>query len=192
MANWAMSRLSGVKIHDFGTTYKAYRREIIQQLPLYGEMHRFIPALASAYGASICEVPIKNIVRPQGESHYGISRTFRVFFDLITIRFLLKYMYRPLHLFGTAGMSSMIIGSGIALWLMITKVLWHDAIMDKHGPLLIFAAVLIVSGVQLLALGLLGDLQVRNFQEPVRRVPYTVAHVLKAQSLEHPVNEPQE
>jgi glycosyltransferase involved in cell wall biosynthesis len=78
IANWAMSRLSGVKIHDFGTTYKAYRREIIQQLPLYGELHRFIPALASWYGASICEIPIKNIVRPKGNSHYGISRTFRV------------------------------------------------------------------------------------------------------------------
>jgi glycosyltransferase involved in cell wall biosynthesis len=189
MANWAMSRLSGVKIHDFGTTYKAYRREIIQQLPLYGEMHRFIPALASWYGASICEVPIKNIVRPQGESHYGISRTFRVFFDLITIRFLLKYMYRPLHLFGTAGMLSMLTGSAIGLWLMLTKLLWHVGIMATHGPLLIFAAVLIVSGVQLLALGLLGDLQVRNFQEPARRVPYTVAHVLRAQGQEHPVNE---
>ncbi|HJX83236.1 MAG TPA: glycosyltransferase family 2 protein [Candidatus Angelobacter sp.] len=189
MANWAMSKLSGVKIHDFGTTYKAYRREIIQQLPLYGEMHRFIPALASWYGASICEVPIKNIVRPTGDSHYGISRTFRVFFDLITIRFLLKYMYRPLHLFGTAGMLSMLAGSGIALWLMLTKLIWHVGIMDTHGPLLIFAAVLIVSGVQLLALGLLGDLQVRNFQEPARRVPYTVAHVLRAQGQEHPVNE---
>ncbi|MGZ4846107.1 MAG: glycosyltransferase family 2 protein, partial [Candidatus Angelobacter sp.] len=86
IANWAMSKLSGVQIHDFGTTYKAYRREIIQQLPLYGELHRFIPALASWYGASICEIPIKNIVRPKGNSHYGISRTFRVFFDLITIR----------------------------------------------------------------------------------------------------------
>ena len=192
MANWAMSKLSGVKIHDFGTTYKAYRREIIQQLPLYGEMHRFIPALASWYGASICEVPIKNIVRPQGESHYGISRTFRVFFDLITIRFLLKYMYRPLHLFGTAGMVSMLVGSGIALWLLITKIIWHTPVMSEHGPLLISAAVLLVSGVQLLALGLLGDLQVRNFQEPTRRVPYTVAHVLKSQSQEHPVNESQE
>lgn len=193
MANWTMSKLSGVEIHDFGTTYKAYRREIIQQLPLYGEMHRFIPALASWYGATICEVPIKNIVRPQGESHYGISRTFRVFFDLITIRFLLKYMYRPLHLFGGAGMISLASGSMIAVWLMLSKLLGQGPIMDKHAPLLIFAAVLIVAGVQLLALGLLGDLQVRNFQEPSsRRVPYTIAHVLKSQSQEHTVNESQE
>src|SRR5258708_8575172 len=163
MANWAMSKLSGVKIHDFGTTYKAYRREIIQQLPLYGEMHRFIPALASWYGASICEVPIKNIVRPQGESHYGISRTFRVFFDLITIRFLLKYMYRPLHLFGTAGMASMMIGSALALWLVVSKILWHTPFIDWHLPVLLASAVLIVSGVQLLALGLLRDLQLPTF-----------------------------
>jgi glycosyltransferase involved in cell wall biosynthesis len=89
--------LRRVDIHDFGTTFKAYRREVIQNIPLYGEMHRFIPALASWYGASICEIPIKNVNRERGKSHYGIGRTFRVFFDLLTIRFLLKYMSRPLH-----------------------------------------------------------------------------------------------
>jgi glycosyltransferase involved in cell wall biosynthesis len=189
IANWTMAKLSGVNIHDFGTTYKAYRREIIQQMPLYGELHRFIPALASQYGASICEIPIKNIVRPKGASHYGISRTFRVFFDLITIRFLLKYMYRPSHLFGTAGVLSVATGLAVSLSLMASKLFWHQSIMGEHGPLLVFAAVLIVSGVQLLALGLLGDLQVRNSQEPVRRVPYTIAQVLRSQSQEQAVNE---
>ena len=189
IANWLMAKLSGVNIHDFGTTFKAYRREIIQQMPLYGELHRFIPALASWYGASICEVPIKNIVRPKGASHYGISRTFRVFFDLITIRFLLKYMYRPSHLFGTAGLLSVATGLGVSAWLMLSKLLWRENVMGEHGPLLVFAAVLIVSGVQLLALGLLGDLQVRNFQEPARRVPYTIAQVLRSQSQEQAVNE---
>jgi glycosyltransferase involved in cell wall biosynthesis len=189
IANWAMARLSGVRIHDFGTTYKAYRREIIQQLPLYGELHRFIPALASWYGASICEIPIKNIVRPKGESHYGLSRTFRVFFDLITIRFLLKYMYRPLHLFGSVGTVSLMAGLGIAFWLMLSKALWHVNVFDQHGPLLVFGSVLILFGGQMLALGLLGDLQVRNFQEPARRVPYTVAHVLRSQGQEQAVNE---
>jgi len=189
VANWMMSKLSGVDIHDFGTTFKAYRREIIQQLPLYGELHRFIPALASWYGASICEIPIKNIVRPKGNSHYGLSRTIRVFFDLITIRFLLKYMYRPLHLFGTVGALSIMGGLGISTWLMVSKFVWHQAIWGEHGPLLIFAAVLMVCGVQLLALGLLGDLQVRNFQEPARRVPYTVAQVLRSHSAEQAVNE---
>src|ERR1700719_3108292 len=89
-ANWLMAKLSGVPIHDFGTTFKAYRREIIQNIPLYGEMHRFIPALASGYGPSICETPISNPARESGRSHYGLGRTFRVIFDLLTIRFLLK------------------------------------------------------------------------------------------------------
>jgi glycosyltransferase involved in cell wall biosynthesis len=102
-ANWLMARLSGVDIHDFGTTFKVYRREVIQNIPLYGEMHRFIPALASWYGASICEIPIKNVNRERGKSHYGIGRTFGVFCDLMTIRFLLKYMSSPLHFFGGAG-----------------------------------------------------------------------------------------
>src|ERR1700727_644627 len=91
-ANWLMAKLSGVNIHDFGTTFKAYRGDLLRQLPLYGEMPRFIPAIASAYGASICEIPIQISHRKHGESHYNISRTFRVFFDLMTIRFLLRYM----------------------------------------------------------------------------------------------------
>ena len=94
-ANWLMAKLSGVDIHDFGTTFKAYRRDILEQVPLYGELHRFIPALASWHGASIFEVPIKNVNRERGASHYGISRTFRVFFDLMTIRFLLQYLVAP-------------------------------------------------------------------------------------------------
>jgi len=111
-ANWAMSKLSGVELHDFGTTYKAYTRELIEDIPLYGEgLHRFIPALASWYGARICEVPIVNIDREGGTSHYGISRTIRVFFDLITIRFLLKYMMRPLHFFGGIGMGGIGVGA---------------------------------------------------------------------------------
>src|SRR5437588_3143195 len=116
-ANWAMAKLSGVDIHDFGTTFKAYRSDILKQIPLYGELHRFIPALASWLGASICEVPIKNVNRERGTSHYGISRTFRVIFDLLTIRFLLKYLTRPLHFFGSLGLVSFTTGSVIAFYL---------------------------------------------------------------------------
>lgn len=189
-ANWAMSKLSGVRLHDFGTTFKAYRAELLDQVPLYGEMHRFIPALASWYGATICEIPIKNIVRPQGASHYGISRTFRVFFDLMTIRFLLKYMTRPLHFFGRFGIMGLLSGLLIALYLMVAKVVYNVHVMDQHGPLLVFATVLIVSGVQLLALGLLGDLQVRHFHEPASALPYRVAKVIRSeQNAESEVNE---
>src|SRR3954467_8470651 len=130
IANWLMAKLSGVDIHDFGTTYKAYRADIIKQIPLYGELHRFIPALASWLGASIVEIPIKNINRERGASHYGISRTFRVFFDLITIRFLLRYLSRPLHFFGTLGAVGILVGSGIATWLAVVKLISHVDVMD--------------------------------------------------------------
>src|SRR5579883_2837663 len=179
-ANWLMAKLSGVDIHDFGTTFKAYRRDLLKQIPLYGELHRFIPALASAYGATICEIPIRNVNRERGESHYGISRTFRVFFDLITIRFLLKYMSRPLHFFGSFGALGSLAGGVIALWMIWEKFVGHVHVMDEHGPLLVFAAVLIVAGVQLIALGLLGELQVRHFHEPTKRAPYTVDRVLRS------------
>src|SRR5689334_932130 len=187
-ANWLMAKLSGVDIHDFGTTFKAYRREIINQVPLYGELHRFIPALASWYGASICEIPIRNVNRERGASHYGISRTLRVFFDLITIRFLLRYLSRPLHFFGAFGSTGIISGSLIALWLASQKVLHNANVMDAHGPLLVFAAVLIVAGVQLLALGLLGEMQVRHYHEPARRAPYSVDRILRSHTGE-PVND---
>src|SRR6202789_3355815 len=154
IANWLMAKLSGVDIHDFGTTFKAYRREVIQNIPLYGEMHRFIPALASWYGASICEVPIRNVNRERGKSHYGISRTFRVFFDLITIRFLLRYLSRPLHFFGTFGLLSMFGGSGIVAWLGAEKFLRHVPVMGAHGPLMMAALGLLLGGLNLLAIGL--------------------------------------
>ena len=189
-ANWLMAKLSGVSIHDFGTTFKAYRREVLEQVPLYGELHRFIPALASWYGASIVEVPIRNVNRERGASHYGISRTFRVFFDLITIRFLLRYLARPLHFFGTLGMLSILGGSGVAGWLLVEKFLHHADVMTQHGPLMIFSAVMPLAGLNLLAVGLLGEMQVRHYHEPTRRAPYSVDRLLRAQSSEeHTISE---
>ena len=189
IANWTMAKLSGVDIHDFGTTFKAYRREILEQVPLYGELHRFIPALASWHGASICEVPIRNVNRERGVSHYGISRTFRVFFDLITIRFLLRYLSRPLHFFGTGGMLSIFAGSGIAVWLMAQKLLHHTDVVAAHGPLMLFGAVLLVLGMNLLAIGLLGEMQVRHYHSPLRRAPYSVDRILRTESEESTIQE---
>jgi len=188
-ANWMMAKLSGVPIHDFGTTFKAYRRDILEQVPLYGELHRFIPALASWHGASICEVPIRNVNRERGVSHYGISRTFRVFFDLITIRFLLRYLARPLHFFGSFGMLSIFAGSGVSGWLIIQKYLHHTDVMEQHGPMIVFGAVLLLAGLNLLAVGLLGEMQVRHYYEPSRRAPYSVDRVLRSQSEEHTITE---
>jgi hypothetical protein len=184
-ANWLMAKLSGVEIHDFGTTFKAYRREVIQNIPLYGEMHRFIPALASWYGATICEIPIKNGHREHGKSHYGIGRTFRVFFDLLTIRFLLKYMSRPLHFFGSFGALSILAGGACAIWLLALKLLdFSRPVMHHHAPLFVIGSVLIVSGIQLLAIGLLGELLVRHYYTTQDRTPYAVQSLIRSRSSE--------
>ena len=180
VANWMMAKLSGVDIHDFGTTFKVYRREIIKDIRLYGEMHRFIPALAAFNGAKIVEVPIKNIVRPGGKSHYGISRTLRVFFDLLTIRFLLRYMTRPLHFFGPAGLLGMITGGGILTVLFAKKVLFGTSIFVQHGPLLILGMMLSLFGVQLLAMGLVGELLMRTHFESRVEPMYRVERVTGA------------
>jgi len=186
-ANWLMAKLSGVDIHDFGTTFKAYRSEVIHNIPLYGEMHRFIPALAAWYGASICEIPIKNVNRERGKSHYGIGRTFRVFFDLMTIRFLIKYMGRPLHFFGSIGALGLLSGGAISFSLMVLKLMHlHESIMDQHGPLLVLGGVLIVSGIQLLAIGLLGELEVRHFFSAAHPTPYTIDRIVRSRATQEP------
>ncbi|MGD0522429.1 MAG: glycosyltransferase family 2 protein [Terracidiphilus sp.] len=184
-ANWLMAWLSGVDIHDFGTTFKAYRREVIQNIPLYGEMHRFIPALASWYGASICEIPIKYVNRERGKSHYGIGRTFSVFFDLLTIRFLLRYMSRPLHFFGGFGALGILAGSTISAVLLGMKLLNpRQSLMELHGPMFVIGAVLIVAGIQMLAIGLLGELQVRHFHASQQHAPYAIDRIVRLDSPE--------
>lgn len=184
IANRLMAALSGVPIHDFGTTFKAYRREIIQSIPLYGEMHRFIPALASWYGASICEIPISNSARSTGKSHYGLSRTFRVLFDLLTIRFLLRYMTRPLHFFGPIAAAGIFSGSALAVFLLVLKISTHAAVHSDHAPLFTIASVLILAGIQVMGIGLLGELQVRHFHTADRRAPYAIDRVLRLRSSE--------
>jgi glycosyltransferase involved in cell wall biosynthesis len=177
-ANWLMAKLSGVAIHDFGTTFKAYRREVIKEIPLYGELHRFIPALASWHGAKVVEVPIRNIERPQGRSHYGISRTTRVLFDLITIRFLLRYLTRPLHFFGPAGLAGLAGGAGILAWLLVEKVVYGSHLFLEHGPIMLLGMMLVLFGVQLLAIGLLGELVMRTYFEAHRQPVYRVERVM--------------
>ncbi len=178
VANWLMAKLSGVPIHDFGTTFKAYRRETIKDIRLYGELHRFIPALAAWNGAKVVEVPIRNIVRPLGHSHYGLSRTLRVLFDLITMRFLLRYMTRPLHFFGPAGLVGLVAGSAIMLFLFLEKVFYGVHLFVAHGPLLVLGMMLCLFGFQLLAVGLVGELLMRTHFEVNRQPLYRVERVL--------------
>jgi len=183
VANWMMAKLSGVPIHDFGTTFKVYRRDVIKDVPLYGEMHRFIPALAAWNGAKIAEVPIQNIVRSGGKSHYGLSRTLRVLFDIITIRFLLRYMTRPLHFFGPPGLLGVAAGTGIMLALFLQKVFWHASIFVQHGPLLLLGMMLCLFGVQLLAVGLVGELLMRTHFESRENPVYRIERVTGAKGL---------
>jgi glycosyltransferase involved in cell wall biosynthesis len=182
IANWLMSKLSGVKIHDFGTTFKVYRKDTIKQIRLYGEMHRFIPALASWNGATIVEVPIKNIERPGGRSHYGLSRTIRVLFDLLTIRFLLKYVTRPLHFFGPIGLLSTTAGFAIMVWMLAKKAIYGIDLFDVHGPLMLLGAVLILAGVQLISSGLIGEMLSRIYFESQGKPIYAIEKIIKSKN----------
>lgn len=183
IANGLMARASGVAIHDFGTTFKAYRREVLKRIPLYGQMHRFIPAMASMEGALIAEVPIEDQPRASGQSHYGLSRTFRVMFDLLTIRLLVRYLSRPLHFFGGMGAAMMVIAMALATWLLAKKLVWREDIFIQNGPMLLFAAVMFLGGIQFLGLGLLGDLFARLYYAPYERRIYSVAEVYRKEFL---------
>ncbi len=178
VANWMMAKLSGVDIHDFGTTFKVYRRETIKDIRLYGELHRFIPALAAWNGAKVTEVPIRNVVRPGGKSHYGISRTVRVFFDLLTIRFLLRYMTRPLHFFGPPGILASLGGSGILLFLLFEKIAFGTQLFQEHGPLLVLGMMLFLFGLQVLAVGLIGELLMRTHFEGREKPIYRIERIV--------------
>jgi glycosyltransferase involved in cell wall biosynthesis len=175
IANWLMAKLSGVSLHDFGTTFKAYRAPVIKRIRLYGDLHRFIPALASWGGARIAEVPIANIPRPQNASHYGLSRTWRVAADLITVRFLLRYVTRPLHFFGPIGFASVTGGALGGSWILATKLVTGAPVFLEHGPLLLLSAVLVQTGIVLIGLGLLAELLTRIYMDGRHRRIYTVA-----------------
>src|SRR5436305_9748882 len=177
VANWMMAKLSGIELHDFGTTFKAYRREIIQEIQLYGELHRFIPALAGSSGAKIAEVPIENPHRKNGRSNYGIGRTIRVFLDLMIVKFLLDYSTRPLQFFGFLGICGASAGMAIAAYLGIDKLLHHTDAISEHGPLMLLAVVLFLSGVQLLSLGLLGEITSRTYYESQNKSIYALREV---------------
>ncbi len=177
IANWMMAKLSGVKVHDFGTTFKAYRREIIQNLPLYGELHRFIPALAAWSGARTTEIPINNPPRQNGKSNYGLSRTLHVFLDLLSTKFLLDYSTRPMHFFGFYGLLLTGVGGFIGCSLAFKKLVLHKAIMLQNGPLLFTATLLILVGVQLLCLGLLAEILSRTYYESQGKPIYAVREI---------------
>jgi glycosyltransferase involved in cell wall biosynthesis len=181
VANRLMARASGVPIHDFGTTFKAYRREVLEKIPIYGQMHRFLPAMASVEGALIAEIPIEDKPRVNGKSHYGLSRTFRVMFDILTIRLIVRHFSRPLHFFGGIGAVMIALAATLASWLLFKKLYWRENIFIQNGPMLLFAAVMFLGGIQFLGLGLLGDLFTRLYYAPEQRNIYNVARVFRSE-----------
>jgi glycosyltransferase involved in cell wall biosynthesis len=177
-ANWLMSKASGIELRDFGTTFKAYRAEVLKDVHLYGDLHRFIPALASFYGARVAEVPIRNTARASGASHYGLGRTFRVLFDILTIRFLLQYFTRPMHFFGAIGLIGTALGSVMLGYCMVVKLFWRLDIIAEHGPLMIAGALLLLAGLMMFSTGLIGELLIRTYFESQNRRIYAVRDIL--------------
>ncbi len=177
VANWLMAKASGIELRDFGTTFKAYKAEVLKDVNLYGELHRFIPALASFYGARIVEVPIRSTQRAAGNSHYGIGRTFRVLFDILTIKFLLKYFTRPMHFFGLLGLAGTTFGGGILGFLAVKKLLGYEIVME-HGPLMIAGGLLLLGGLMMFSTGLIGEMMMRTYFESQDRRIYAVREIL--------------
>lgn len=178
LANALMAYVSGVQMRDFGSTFKAYRREALQNLKLYGELHRFIPALASRFGARMAEIPVQWGQRHAGKSHYGLSRTWRVLLDVIAIKFLLSYSAKPLRLFGSIGILCLGIGGLLAVITLLLRIL---ADFDITGnPLLIISALFFIMGVQFITNGLLAEMITRTYYEggAVKRI-YTVREVVE-------------
>lgn len=178
IANWLMARASGVDLRDFGTTFKAYRGEVLKDVHLYGELHRFIPALASFYGARVAEVPIRNTPRAAGDSHYGLGRTFRVLFDILTIKFLLKYFTRPMHFFGTLGLAGTSLGGLILVFCATDKIFTGHDIVLEHGPLMMAGGLLLMAGLMMFSTGLLGEVMIRTYFETQDRRIYAVREIL--------------
>jgi Glycosyl transferase family 2 len=179
VANWLIAKFSGVELRDFGTTFKAYRAGVIKQIALYGDLHRFIPALASAQGARIAEVAITHVERPQNKSHYGLSRTWHVMADLITVRFLLRYSTRPLHIFAPVGLASLAAGVTGGLYVVVTKIATGAPVFLAHGPLLLLSALLTQSGILLVGLGVLAEILTRIYFDGQQRRIYTVERVVR-------------
>jgi glycosyltransferase involved in cell wall biosynthesis len=177
VANRLIARVTGVKLHDYGCSLKAYRREVIDDLNLYGELHRFLPALAFIEGARITEVQVTHHPRRYGKSNYGIDRTFRVLMDLLTVWFMKRFLTRPMYVFGSGGLMAMGAGLLVALWLVGEKLLIGTNIGDR--PLLLMALICFLTGVQMFCFGLLAEIQMRTYHESQGRPIYRVRDILR-------------
>jgi glycosyltransferase involved in cell wall biosynthesis len=183
MANALISRVTGVHLHDYGCSLKVFRAEIVKPMKLYGEMHRFLPAIASEQTSSITEMAVNHRARRYGRSKYGIGRTVHVILDLLTVKFLLTYSTRPLQLFGLVGGSMTLVGGVISAYLVFEW--FRDQLsLNAHQPLLLFGVVLIMTGVQLMTLGLLAELQARTYHESQNKPTYVIREIRETQPVE--------
>jgi glycosyltransferase involved in cell wall biosynthesis len=179
IANWLIGKVTGVQIHDYGCSLKAYRAEVIADMNLYGELHRFLPALAFIEGARITEVPVRHHARKFGKSKYGLDRTLRVIMDLLTVWFMRKFLTRPMHVFGSLGLVSLLSGLSICLYLTFLKVAYDADINNR--PLLTLGVVLLLGGIQLFSFGLLAELLMRTYHESQGRPIYRVREVVSSE-----------
>ena len=176
IANWLIGQVTGVKLHDYGCSLKAYRGEILKDVKLYGEMHRFIPALAAWVGGRVTELPVKHHARQHGKAKYGINRTFRVILDLITVKFLLSFSTSPLRMFGSFGGISSLIGGGVLL-VQTWRKLFIEGYTLADKPIVLAGVFLVLLGVQLFSIGLLAELVVRTYHESQNKPVYAVRTV---------------
>ena len=180
IANWLISRITGVKLHDYGCTLKAYRREVLVETKLYGEMHRFIPALASWSGAKIAEMVVNHRPRAAGTAKYGLGRTLKVILDLITVKFLGSYSTKPIYIFGGMGLVSALGAAASGLVVLYQKFISAEHLSMNRNPLLILTAVLMITTIQFVLMGLLAELQVRTYHESQNRPTYVIKEILQA------------
>ena len=176
IANWIISRVTGVHLHDYGCTLKAYRREVLTGFRLYGEMHRFIPAYAGYVGANITEVPVQHHPRKHGKSKYGLNRTIKVILDLLTVKFLSGYVNKPIYLFGGVGFGLAGVGVLGLVFLFVRR--WLYGIGTVDSPIFLLSALFFVLGVQSILLGLLAEMSVRTYHESQSKPIYTVRYVI--------------
>lgn len=180
LANRLIVKMTGVNIHDFGCTLKAYRKEVTDNINLYGEMHRFIPALAKWIGAEITEIKVKHHPRKHGKSKYGISRTTRVILDLMTVKFLLAFSTKPIQIFGLMGLGSGLLGFLICLYLSIGRLFFPSEAtsLTKRMPMLLLGILCILVGIQLITMGLLAELMVRTYHESQKKPIYVIKEIV--------------
>ena len=181
LANGLISKVTGVPLHDYGCSLKAYRAELLADMNLYGELHRFLPALAFIEGAKIAELPVSHHARQFGASKYGLSRTFRVLMDLMTIYFMKRFLTRPMHAFGWFGLVSTAIGLGLGLHLTYVKLFLGESIGNR--PLLTLAVLLVLAGLELFCFGLLAELMMRTYHESQGRTIYRVREVVEPKEI---------